>query len=123
MEICTVVNKLEKADLPFSILAGNKQHEHDNIRLPSAHCTGLKLVLNSTKTEILIFTRSRSLPTNCTVLTPDGTHGVTSYKYLGIWLNSNQSSVSFFFKKKKRFSFHCKKKFSPKYLSVSIRLW
>jgi hypothetical protein len=52
----------------------------------------LKLVLNATKTKSMIFTRSRS-PINITLTTQDGTiiERVSSYKYLGIWLDDKLS--------------------------------
>lgn len=52
----------------------------------------LKLVLNAKKTKTMSFTQSRSSP-NINVSTLDGTEieGVSSYKYLGIWLDDKMS--------------------------------
>ncbi len=49
----------------------------------------LKLVLNVNKTKYIIFTRSRSITTAPLILTIDDLHieRVSSYKYLGIWLD------------------------------------
>lgn len=83
----------------------------------------LKLVLNSKKTKCMIFSHSRSSPTDRTVLTLDGTQleRVSSYKYLGIWiddkmtfsvhidslLKKTSTKVRLLFSFKKMFSFYC----------------
>lgn len=86
----------------------------------------LKLVLNSEKTKFMTFTRSRSNVVVPTISTLDGTflERVTSYKYLGIWLDDKMSfnvhidkllkklrpKLGFFFRLKKCFPFEARKK-------------
>ena len=65
----------------------------------------LKLVLDAKKTKCMIITRSRVSITHYTISTLVGTHleRVTSYRYLGIWLNDKLTytvhinSLFFFF--------------------------
>lgn len=86
---------------------------------------GLKLVLNATKTKSMVFTRSRS-PINYTISTQGGTpiERVSSYKYLGIWLDDKLSfgvhieslskklrpKLGFFFRLKKCFPYSARKR-------------
>lgn len=51
---------------------------------------GLRLVLNAKKTKFMVFTRSHT-PCNSSITTITGTQleKVSSYKYLGIWLERN----------------------------------
>jgi hypothetical protein len=54
---------------------------------------GLKLVLNVQKTKFMTFTRARTLPENVSIVTSGGLsiEKVSSYKYLGIWLDDKMS--------------------------------
>lgn len=85
----------------------------------------LKLALNKNKTKYMIFTRSRSCPDG-NLETLDGTllERVSSYKYLGIWLDQKltfevhinnllkklRPKVGFYFRLKKCFSFLARKR-------------
>lgn len=86
---------------------------------------GLKLVLNAKKTKLMVFTRSHSL-IDFTILTQSGTpiERVTSYKYLGIWLDDKLSfgvhiesllkklrpKLGFYFRLKKCFPYSARKR-------------
>ncbi len=86
----------------------------------------LKLDLNENKTKYIIFTRSRSMITAPPILTIDDLHieRVSTYKYLGIWLDEKlafdvhidylvkrlKPRLGFLFRQKKCFSFGARKR-------------
>ncbi len=86
----------------------------------------LKLVLNVNKTKYIIFTRSRSMTTALLILTIDDLQieRVSTYKYLGIWLDEKlafdvhidylvkrlKPRLGFLFRQKKSVSFRARKR-------------
>lgn len=86
---------------------------------------GLRLVLNAKKTKFMIFTRSRT-PCNAAIFTMNGAQleKVSSYKYLGIWLDDKLSfsthiecllkklrpKLGFYFRQRKCFPYKARKR-------------